>query len=199
MLKMNIGVEIAFTGLTRKTVAKELAELWGTEVTMADHKERECFCVQDEYDRTWMVYDDRSILPVMPEGGVDSSLYRCELVSPVLKTGRFKDLYDVLSIIRGLGGVVNYTCGIHMHIDCPRAARLVDILSEVMSQQNSICDRFGVSTYRLGKYCKLYSEKFIEEFDDSKQSFSSTGDVVSFFENRLNEGCSILDIKAPIR
>lgn len=199
MLKMNIGVEIEFTGITRKTVAKELANVWGTKITMSDHKERECFCIQDEYDRTWMIYDDRSILPVMPEGGVDSSLYRCELVPPILTTGRFKDLYDVLSIIRSLWGVVNHTCGVHIHIDCPSVGRFVDILSEVLSQQNRICDRFGVSTYRISKYCKLYDERFIEEFEDNKSSFSSIADVVLFFANRLNEGYSITDVKAPMR
>ena len=79
--ELAFGVEIEFTGMTRKRAAEICAAYFGTEVRQETQQK---FSVSDERGRNWRFVYDSSIRAV--PGGQE---YQVELVSPIC---RYEDI-----------------------------------------------------------------------------------------------------------
>lgn len=211
---MNVGIEIEFTGVKRENVAAELAKLWGTEsvaydIHMFDGSVRRGYRVKDLCSQYWNIVMDKSIRPDCAFGHItlDYDEYMCELVSPVLKNIEDMDmLKQALSCILKMGGFVNETCGVHIHIDCPTGSEVVyELFMTVGKLQEKLILDFGVPYNRLGRYCQLYSKEFIEgmrkEHDYLVQTrgYMSIKDIQNYLYKELGEGCDRNDPKNPAR
>lgn len=211
---MNLGIEIEFTGVKRIVVAEALSALWHTEVVFYvenhfDGSTSESYKIKDLCGGYWRVVRDRSIKPDCARGHItlDYEEYMCELVSPVLKNIEDMDmLRQALSCILKMGGFVNETCGVHIHIDCPTGSEVVyELFMTVGKLQEKLISDFGVPYNRLGRYCQLYSKEFIEgmrkEHDYLVQTrgYMSIKDIQNYLYKELGEGCDRNDPKNPAR
>ena len=104
------GVEIEFTGMTRKRAAELCAAYFGTR---SRQETLQKFSVPDETGRIWrFVYD--SSIEAIPSGNE----YCVEMVSPIC---RYEDIEQIQGLVRKLreeGHMkVNGSCGLHIHVD----------------------------------------------------------------------------------
>lgn len=211
---MNLGIEIEFTGVKRIVVAEALSALWHTEVVSYienhfDGSTSESYKIKDLCEGYWRVVRDRSIKPDCARGHItlDYEEYMCELVSPVLKNEDDMDMLKMaLASIIDLGGFVNETCGVHIHIDCPQFGEDVyNLFMKVVSKQDSFISDFGVPYNRLGRYCQMYPKEFISGFKEwhevclKEKRYMSISDIQNYFYEKLGEGADRNDPKNPAR
>ena len=95
--KQNYGVEVEFTGISRKMAADAVAEIIGTTASRPDHTCYQTRTIQDSQGRKWKVMRDSSINPIRKVGTENMDEYRVEFVTPVLK---YEDLDTLQAIIR---------------------------------------------------------------------------------------------------
>ena len=109
----NYGVEIEFHGVHRGALRRKL-EKAGLEFGECD----------SDYSKWNLKYD----------GSIDSTHgydYRNELVTPIVKNEKIeKELLLALSIIKEMGGKINKSCGLHVHM-CTKDLKLADLVSIV--------------------------------------------------------------------
>ena len=95
--KQNYGVEVEFTGISRKMAADAVAEIIGTAASRPDRTCYQTRTIQDSQGRKWKVMRDSSIHPIRKVGTENMDEYRVEFVTPVLK---YEDLDTLQVIIR---------------------------------------------------------------------------------------------------
>lgn len=81
--KQNYGVEVEFTGISRKMAADAVAEIIGTTASRPDHTCYQTRTIQDSQGRKWKVMRDSSIHPIRKVGTENMDEYRVEFVTPV--------------------------------------------------------------------------------------------------------------------
>ena len=82
--KQNYGVEVEFTGISRKMAADAVAEIIGTTASRPDHTCYQTRTIRDSQGRKWKVMRDSSINPIRKVGTENMDEYRVEFVTPVL-------------------------------------------------------------------------------------------------------------------
>ena len=116
--KQRFGVEVEFTGITRETAAKAVAEVLNT--TEISGPTRGCYytrTIKDSKRRSWKVMRDSSIRAEYGRDARNADEYKVEFVTPPLN---YEDIETVQTIIRRfkeLGAKANSSCGIHIHVD----------------------------------------------------------------------------------
>lgn len=115
--KQNYGVEVEFTGISRKMAAGAVAEIIGTTASRPDHTCYQTRTIQDSQGRKWKVMRDSSIHPIRKVGTENMDEYRVEFVTPILKYEDLDTLQAIIRKFREIGGVPHSSCGIHIHVD----------------------------------------------------------------------------------
>lgn len=110
MKNLKYGIEIEFAGISRETAAETVADFFGTEF----------FYGSGELDEREIIDSSHRIWKVVKDGSIDTNDTReqCELVSPVLTYEDMEVLIQIADLITKAGGIVNRSCGIHIHVDC---------------------------------------------------------------------------------
>ena len=103
--KQNYGVEVEFTGISRKMAADAVAEIIGTTASRPDHTCYQTRTIQDSQGRKWKVMRDSSINPIRKVGTENMDEYRVEFVTPVLKYEDLETLQAIIRKFREIGGV----------------------------------------------------------------------------------------------
>lgn len=103
--KQNYGVEVEFTGISRKMAADAVAEIIGTTASRPDHTCYQTRTIQDSQGRKWKVMRDSSINPIRKVGTENMDEYRVEFVTPVLK---YEDLETLQAILANSEKLVEY-------------------------------------------------------------------------------------------
>lgn len=172
--KQTIGVEIEFTGITRKAAAKAIAALFETSAYYVGD-EYGTWAIEDKRRRTWRVMFDSSLISQRENddgylvGANDN--YRCELVTPILRWNDIATLQSVAEAIVAAGGFVNKSCGLHVHIggDGFTAQALRNLVNIVGSRENLFYEAFAVDNYRKD-FCRPTDKGIIREFNENKPS-----------------------------
>lgn len=115
--KQNYGVEVEFTGITRKMAAKAVAEVLGSTVSAPDHTCYQTRTIRDSQGRKWKVMRDSSIQPIRKVGNDVTDEYKVEFVTPILAYKDLETLQAIIRKFREVGGVPHSSCGIHIHVD----------------------------------------------------------------------------------
>ena len=107
----NFGVEIEFTGTTRKKAAEALAEYFGT---TAEHlgTAYDTHGVKDSEGRVWKLMRDSSIRAEKKSGGRSVSAgdeYKVEFVTPILRYEDMDTFQECIRVLRRAGGYVNFS------------------------------------------------------------------------------------------
>ena len=211
IVEKKLGVEVEFTGVKRKDVVKALEYLFHTEAVEEKSKTAEdgymYHRIKDTNGDTWLVVRDRSIKAQVYERqfladnlcdrfsikDVTSQEYMVEIVSPALTSKSLPLLFTVVDIVKSLGGIVNSSCGIHVHIDKPGSVEdIYTLFKRFYVEQDNIFKFFDVQDFRLNKYCKPY---VLEQGLDENLKFDTEKDFLNFLYENFAEG----DNKRSIR
>lgn len=179
-MEKKIGVEIEFTGVKRIEVVTALENLFKTVAETVKSKSAGDYSyhrLKDMNGDSWLVVRDRSILPEIYSyklGNKDPNVrfkkyslkysseaqdYMVELVSPALTSKSLPLLFTIIDIVKSLGGIVNSSCGLHVHIDRPESiSDIVTLYKRFCLEQDNILSYFNVESKRLDKYCKPYNK-----------------------------------------
>ena len=182
MLTSKFGIEIEFTGITRKRAAEIVAETLGGEMFHAGGSYDEHQITSPDH-RIWKVVSDASIAARKKENGRTVSAaqeYRVELVSPILTYQ--EDIGELQRVIRRLrkeGGLTNNTCGIHIHLDgsahTPRSIR--NFVNLIASRNDLFYKAFQVEANRM-EYCKKMDLYLVERMNAEKpKTFAKLEDI----------------------
>lgn len=192
-----VGIEVEFTGISKFELAEHLVSVGKfkekrVESRVVNGATRVKIRLFDYLDRSWLLLVDRSINPTSKDGAdVEENLdFMCELVSPILQSSEdFTFFFSVIDEIRELGGLVNESCGLHMHLDAPTNVKdLKGIFSKFISNQELYKESLKVPDCRLEKYTKLYSKSFINSYNSVEPAIESVSDLQDFIYDTLGEG-----------
>lgn len=166
MLDTRFGIEVEFTGITRRKAAEAVEKVLGGSVEHVG-------TVYDTYrvhaldGRDWKVMRDASLTCEKKVGGAvrcASDLYSCELVTPVLKYSEdIEKLQEVIRAIRKAGGFTNSTCGIHIHLDgANHTVRSIrNFLNIVYARQDLVYRALNFKIERM-RYCGKIETGFMK-------------------------------------
>lgn len=166
MLDTRFGIEVEFTGITRRKAAETVEKVLGGSVEHVG-------TVYDTYrvraldGRDWKVMRDASLTCEKKVGGevrCASDLYSCELVTPVLKYSEdIEKLQEVIRAIRKAGGFTNSTCGIHIHLDgANHTVRSIrNFLNIVYARQDLVYRALNFKIERM-RYCGKIDTGFMK-------------------------------------
>lgn len=214
MTTRGYGIEVEFTGVTRLTVVQALEDFFQAKAVPFEGSVNDFpyyyYKINDQEGLTWTVMRDRSIRSEFyswnkPEGyeGIlfqentnhivteDLDEFKVELVSPVLTLDSMPVLFSILNLIKGLGGIVNDTTGIHVHIDVPDTAfELLDLLKRFSLFQDEATTLFNTEKQRLENYCKLFPLEAVERFITytPKGVDFTKEDVLGVYLSQLRQG-----------
>lgn len=159
------GCEIELTGINRATAAQTLADLFGTR---AEHSGGgyDAYRVKDLDGKEWKIVRDGSIHPECRRRAVlIGETYKVELNSPKLEYGEMEKLQEVVRSLRRAGGIVNDSCGMHVHVDASKHTpqSLKNVLSIMYSKEDILFAALKVNPARIDSYCQAVDEPILEE------------------------------------
>ena len=111
------GVEVEFTGITRKMAADVVAKILNS---VASVQEITCYhtrTIKDNRNRKWKIMRDSSISPIRKAGSESLDEYKVEFVTPPLKYEDIETLQEIIRALKEAGAVPHSSCGIHIHVD----------------------------------------------------------------------------------
>ena len=173
-LKSNFGIEIEFTGITRRKAAEIVVEhLGGSVEELHDYYKTLKIIARD--GRVWKIMYDGSIKCQKRTGGQKvsaSSEYSVELVSPILTYE--KDMVDVQEMVRKLRKAGAFSeqqncTGIHIHLDgrdhTPKSIR--NFMNIIYSRNDLLYDALQIERRRM-HYCKKMDQSLVERMNKKK-------------------------------
>ena len=172
MFSKGFGVEVEFTGITRKTAIQEIAELFEVPYEHLGGT-YDTYTVIDDNNRIWKIVSDASILAEKKIDGCIVSadkVYKCEFVSPILYyEADMEKLQSVIRAFRSAGGFTNGTCGIHIHVDGSghSAQTIRNLIFLVASRNDLFYKAFRVNSRRM-EYCKKLDRELVETLQKRK-------------------------------
>ena len=190
MLKnQKFGVEIEFTGITRRKAAGIVAKVLGTSVPLADSSVYKPRTMIDSQGRKWKVMRDGSIHEMSRNGNATDE-YKVEFVTPPLRYEDIETLQEIVREFRKAGAVANYYCGIHVHVDganhnAQSLRRLVKFFS---ARQELVYEALQVSRSRTEQWCKPVSKELIDTM--SKVKNISRDEMERIWYSPANDGYS---------
>lgn len=174
MKNQRFGVELEFTGITRQKAAIVVASVLGGPVRT--------FTTRDQLGRKWTIAYDSSILPQMKKGGawVEADAdYQAELVTPILTYNDIPLLQEVVRALRGAGARVNWSCGIHIHIDAANhdAKTVRNLVNIIASREDILYQALQVNNNRV-RYCQKVKVEIVDAVNSAKpKNMEGIGDI----------------------
>lgn len=162
------GIEIEFTGITRKKAAQILADYFGTayEIVGGVYDKYE---VKDDKNRKWKIMSDGSITCEKKLNGriiTAPQTYSVEFVSPICKYEDIPKIQEMVRSFREKGALVNSSCGIHVHIDASKhdVRSLRNIVNIMAAKEDIFYKALAIKSARES-YCKKVDKSFLEKLN----------------------------------
>lgn len=169
MFNTQFGIEIEFTGITRKQAAETAAKfLNGSVEHTGTHYDT--YTVTDEDGRKWKFMSDASIRCESKKTGNATSAYSVELVSPILTyKDDIKNLQELIRQIRHAGGFANDSCGIHIHLDGePHNAKSLRNFINIIAAKNDLFYKALQIKPERARFCKKMDDRLVESMNQAK-------------------------------
>ena len=193
MLDKKFGIEVEFTGITRKRAAQITAEYLGVNLH-APADDYHTLVVSANDGRLWKLTHDASIKAQRKAGRNIISAnenYQAELVSPILTYKEdIETVQELVRLIRKAGGFTNDTCGVHVHLDgadhSPRSIR--NFINIIASKNDLLYKALQIPPERM-RYCKKMDSFLVERMNRSKpRTFQKIESIwyEGYRENRSN-------------
>jgi hypothetical protein len=172
MFTQKFGIEVEFTGITRRQAAEIAAEhLGGTIDSGYDYYNTQTITAPD--GRQWKFMSDGSITCQRKQNGRRVSAggeYSVELVSPILQY--YEDIEALQELIRKLrkaGAFTNNRCGIHIHLNgAPHTPKSIRNFVNIIASKNDLFYKaLQIEPGRMG-YCKKMDEYMVRRMNEAK-------------------------------
>lgn len=159
MKNQNFGIEIEFTGMSRGSAAQVIAEFFHKDYRH-EGGSYDSYTIQDDKNRIWKIVSDASI-------NATSSYQKCELVSPICQYDDIEIIQEIVRQLRHNGMVVNYSTGIHIHIDAKshNAQTLKNLANIMSSKENLLFKALDVNPKRAERWCKKVETRFLDKIN----------------------------------
>lgn len=159
MKEQGFGVEVEFTGITRKHAADIIAQTFGT---VAGSPESNCYHtrkISDQMGRKWQLMRDSSIRPETKAVEYASDEFKCEMVTPILNYEDIELLQTVIRNLRAAGAMANSSCGIHVHVDASKQtpASIRRMVNFFVGRQSLIYEALQIGA-RADRWCHPMSK-----------------------------------------
>lgn len=178
---LKFGIEMEFTGITRKAAANVIGTYFGTGYRHTGEG-YDAYVSYDTSGRKWSVMRDSS---VRTDGGE-----QCELVTPVLIFDDMPVLQEVIRQLRHKGAKSNASCGFHVHLSAPEefnVKQLTRLINVVHSKQDLMYEALGVISSRM-HYCQKLPTELCERIQSKKPTTVSA--LADIWYGVLNGGNS---------
>ena len=172
MLKARFGIEIEFTGITRRKASEVVAKFFNSTVveegTYYDAKS-----VRQADGRKWKIMYDGSIHCQKKEGNLKVGAtreYSVELVSPILTYKEDIDnLQELVRQLRKAGAFANSSCGIHIHLDgAPHTVQSLRNFINIIASKNDLFYKALQIEQNRMRYCKKMDATLVERINKKK-------------------------------
>lgn len=166
--EQRFGIEIEFTGITRKKAAQVLADYFGTAYEFVGGV-YDKYEVKDDKNRKWKIMSDGSITCEKKLNGriiTAPQTYSVEFVSPICKYEDIPKIQEMVRSIREKGALVNSSCGIHVHIDASKhdVRSLRNIVNIMAAKEDIFYKALDIKRAREN-YCKKVDKSFLEKLN----------------------------------
>ena len=162
------GIEIEFTGITRKKAAQVLADYFGTAYEFVGGV-YDKYEVKDDKNRKWKIMSDGSITCQKKSNGhitFATRTYSVEFVSPICTYEDIPKIQEMVRSFREKGALVNSSCGIHVHIDASKhdVRSLRNIVNIMAAKEDIFYKALDIKSARES-YCKKVDKSFLEKLN----------------------------------
>lgn len=169
MFSAKFGIEIEFTGITRKEAAETAANFLGGRV---EHTGTyyDVYTVITPDGRKWKFMSDGSITCQKKGRGrkiAANDDYSVEFVSPILTYREDIDkLQELVRQLRHRGGFTNSSCGIHIHLDgANHNARSIRNFINIIASKNDLFYKALQINPARANYCKKMDTTLVEKMN----------------------------------
>ncbi len=172
MLNTKFGIEIEFTGITRRKASEVIAKFFGTTAIHVGTY-YDVFEVKQPDERKWKIMSDGSIRcqTKVNNAIVEASCdYSVELVSPILTYQEdIENLQELIRELRKAGSFTNGTCGIHIHLDGANhtVKSIKNFINIIASKNDLFYKALQIKESRID-YCKKIDKSLVERLNCKK-------------------------------
>jgi len=172
MFNTKFGIEIEFTGITRKEAAETAANYLGGTVEYTGTY-YQTYTVTTPDGRKWKFMSDGSIKCQRKESGrkvAADNDYSVEFVSPILSYREdIEKLQELVRQIRHKGGFANSSCGIHIHLDgASHDARSIRNFINIIASKNDLFYKALQINPDRARFCKKMDTHLVETMNRKK-------------------------------
>lgn len=168
--EQTFGVELEFTGMTRKKAAQTIAQ------TINGNFEYKKFLSYDKREitaadgRKWTIMSDSSI------AGTGSRDTQCEFVTPICTYEDIETVQECIRALRKAGAKVNGSCGLHIHVGADKHTEqsLKNLAYTFRAKEDLIFKAIGTQNRRLGQWCRPIDDRLIHNIKTTKKLDRST-------------------------
>lgn len=172
MLNTRFGIEIEFTGITRRQAAEVATRvLNGRNEYTGTYYGTHTVTAQD--GRKWKFMSDGSIHTQKKLNGRKASAdgeYSVELVSPILTYREdIEKLQELVRELRHAGAFANDSCGIHVHLDgANHDARSIRNFINIIASKNDLFYKALQIKPERARFCKKMDEHLVSKMNRVK-------------------------------
>lgn len=157
MKTLKFGVEVEVVGLERWQLARAVHAVTGGRPRI-------------DFDFCQVTMPDGRVWKVIRDLTLESGEHSGEIVSPIL---RYRDLalvQRIVRVVRELGGAVDETCGMHVHVDGAGldAQAITALVRLIHPREQQLQCALGISATRLSRYCRPIDPAFIRALETRK-------------------------------
>jgi hypothetical protein len=169
------GLEIECTGLSRQQCADVVSKYFNTNYNHFGGI-YDAYHINDDQNRTWKIVSDSSITAESHQNNshfIDHKKeYSVEFVTPICVYDDIPKIQEIVREIRGAGGFVNKSCGIHVHVNAApfNANTLRNLVNIVNSKEDILYKALQVDSRRETIYCQKTDKNFLETLNQRKPS-----------------------------
>jgi Putative amidoligase enzyme. len=172
MLNTKFGIEIEFTGITRRKAAEVVSEVVGGRIIeVGNYYDAKKITMAD--GRSWKVMYDASIKTQKKVNGQIESMtsdYSCELVSPILTYKEdIEKLQEIVRALRKAGGFANSSCGIHIHLNgASHTVKTIKNFINIIASKNDLFYKALEIKQERMTYCKKMDATLVDKINKKK-------------------------------
>ena len=171
--EQNFGIEIEFTGISRRKAADVVAEYFHVSSHYVG-RTYDAYEVRDEQNRLWKLMSDSSITAQRRDRYSRQKIsadgtYRVEFVSPICTYEDIPKIQEIVRSLRSAGAFVNDSCGIHVHVDASNHdIRSLRNLVNIMASKEDIFYKALDIKCERERFCKKVDTDFLDKLNRRK-------------------------------
>ena len=156
MKEQNFGLELEFTGITRRKAAGAIAMTINGNFEYAHVSSYDRRIITDATGRKWSICSDASVTGSYSGTGG-------EFVTPICRYEDIETVQECIRALRKAGAKVNASCGLHIHVDGANhnAKTLKNLVYTFKAKQDLIYKAVGTRDDRLGHWCKPINDDLV--------------------------------------